>query len=134
MSEGLHIATCYATPVVDGTTNDAPDPTLHNANMAKGKLHFLKEWRKFRGLTQQQLADEARTDKSVISLIENGKRGLSDEWAHTLAPILGTTPGFLYDHDPNTLDTALIDAVRRVPAESRDQALAILETFRKGAA
>lgn len=103
--------------------------------MAKGsRLHYLKEWRKFRRLTQEELAEAAETDKSVISLIENEKRGLSDEWAHKLAPILGTTPGFLYDHDPNNLDTELIDAVRRVPRESRDQALAILATFRKGAA
>lgn len=100
--------------------------------MAKTKqLHFLKEWRKFRGLTQQQLADEASTDKSVISLIENGKRGMSDEWAHTFAPILGTTPGYLLDHDPNELDTSLIDAVRRVHPDDRKQALAILSTFKQ---
>lgn len=100
--------------------------------MAKrDRLHYLKEWRKFRNLTQQQLADLVSTDKSVISLIENEKRGLSDEWAHQFAPALGTTPGFLYDHDPNALDTALIDAVRQVPAASRDQALAILKTFRE---
>ena len=97
--------------------------------MAK-RLHYLKEWRKFRGLTQQVLAEAVATEKSVISLIENEKRGLSDEWAHKLAPILGTTPGFLYDHDPNNLDTELIDAVRQVPAKDRDQALAILKTFR----
>lgn len=98
--------------------------------MAK-RLHYLREWRKFRRLTQEELALDADTDKSVISLIENEKRGLSDEWAHKLAPILGTTPGFLYDHDPNKLDTELIDAVRLVPAKNRDQALAILKTFRE---
>jgi transcriptional regulator with XRE-family HTH domain len=129
MRTSLHIATLCARAIVDGTPNDAPPAPLHYVNMAK-RLHYLKEWRKFRGLTQQALAEAVATEKSVISLIENEKRGLSDEWAHKLAPILGTTPGFLYDHDPNNLDTELIDAVRQVPAKDRDQALAILKTFR----
>lgn len=127
----MHIAISDASRKVDGCAND-PDGLIDQyAVMAKGKLHYLKEWRKFRGLTQQQLADGAETDKSVVSLIENGKRGLSDEWAHTFAPLLGTTPGFLFDHDPNRLDTALIDAVRQVPPSQRDQALAILQTFKR---
>jgi transcriptional regulator with XRE-family HTH domain len=129
MCTSLHIATLDARGIVDGTANDALSAPLHYVNMAK-RLHYLKEWRKFRGLTQQVLAEAVATEKSVISLIENEKRGLSDEWAHKLAPILGTTPGFLYDHDPNNLDTELIDAVRQVPKKDRDQALAILKTFR----
>lgn len=118
---------------VDETANDHRAVALQSVNMAK-RLHYLKEWRKFRGLTQQALAELVGTEKSVVSLIENEKRGLSDEWAHQFAPALGTTPGYLYDHDPNTLDTALIDAVRKVPPANRDQALAILKTFGKGAA
>lgn len=97
-------------------------------------LHFLKEWREFRRLTQEQLAELADTDKSVISLLESGSRGLSDKWARRLAPHLGTTPGFLLDHDPNDLDTAFLEAALGVSRESRAQVMEILKTFKRGAA
>lgn len=82
-------------------------------------------------MTQEQLAAAVDTDKSVISLIENGGRGLSDKWARRLAPVLGTTPGFLLDHDPNDLDTAFLEAALSVAPESRAQVTEILKTFRK---
>jgi transcriptional regulator with XRE-family HTH domain len=34
--------------------------------------HFLKEWRQFRFMTQQQLADKSNTSKSLISRYETG--------------------------------------------------------------
>jgi len=94
-------------------------------------LHFLREWREFRRMTQEQLAAAVETDKSVISLLESGSRGLSDKWARRLAPALGTTAGFLLDYDPNDLDTAFIEAALSVAKEDRPQALKILETFRR---
>jgi len=42
--------------------------------------HFLKEWRQFRFLTQQQLADKAETSKSLISRYETG----SFDWNTTM--------------------------------------------------
>jgi DNA-binding XRE family transcriptional regulator len=132
MPAGLHIATLFASAPVDVPTNDGSRPILHYANMAKPKLHYLKEWRQYAGVTQEALAAWAGTDKSVISLIENGHRGLSDEWAHKFAPILRTRPGLLYEN-PYLLDTELLKAVQEVPTENREQALAILETFRKRA-
>jgi transcriptional regulator with XRE-family HTH domain len=102
--------------------------------MAKdNSQNHLRAWRKFRRLTQQQLADaiEPPTTKQVIQAIESGARGLSDKWLRRLAPALGTTPGFLLDHAPEELPTDLLDVFERIPAESRDQALAVLKTFAK---
>lgn len=82
-------------------------------------------------MTQEQLAEAVETDKSVISLLESGGRGLSDKWARRLAPALGTTPGFLLDHDPNDLDTAFLEAAMNVAPENRAQVTAILKTFRR---
>jgi transcriptional regulator with XRE-family HTH domain len=101
---------------------------MHNAYMAE---NHLKAWRKFRRMTQEELAVAVDTTKAVISNLETGSRGLSDKWLRRLAPALGTTPGFLLDYDPNDLDTAYLDAALSVPKESRGQALQILETFRK---
>ncbi len=84
-------------------------------------------------MSQEQLAEKVGTAGNVIGLLESGDRGLSHKWLLKLAPVLGTTPGFLLDHDPNHLDTAFLDAALSVPPENRPQALAILETFKRRA-
>lgn len=82
-------------------------------------------------MTQEELAGriEPPTTGSVISLLEAGERKLSPKWLRRLAPALGTTPGFLLDHDPHALPTEFLDVISRIPDERRGQALAILETF-----
>lgn len=101
--------------------------------MASDTPNHLKAWRKFRLMTQQQLADaiEPTTTKQVIQAIESGTRGLSDKWLRRLAPALGTTPGFLLDYAPDELPNEFLDVVREIPSESRSQALTVLKTFRR---
>lgn len=99
----------------------------------KEAANHLRAWREYRRLTQEQLAEAVGTAGNVIGLLESGERGLSHKWLLKLAPALGTTPGFLLDHSPYDLDTAFLDAALSVPKESREQALAILETFKKRA-
>lgn len=102
---------------------------------SEGPNH-LKAWRKFRRLTQQQLADavEPPTTKQVIQAVESGQRGLSDKWLRRLAPALGTTPGFLLDYAPEDIDSSYLEAALGVPREQRAQALEILRTFKKSKA
>lgn len=127
----MHNAYLSARPKVCGLRDDLVGPGMHNADMANEKNH-LKAWRKFRHLTQEELAAKVDTTKAVISNLETGSRGLSDKWLRRLAPVLGTTPGFLLDYDPNDLDTAYLDAALSVPKDRREQAMHILETFRTG--
>jgi transcriptional regulator with XRE-family HTH domain len=100
---------------------DAPEP------------NHLKAWREFRQLTQEQLASrlDPPTTGSVISLLEAGERKLSPKWLRRLAPALHTTAGYLLEYDPNELPTAILDVWADIPEERRDQALKVLETFRK---
>lgn len=84
-------------------------------------------------MSQEQLAERIGTAGNVIGLLESGERGLSHKWLLRLAPELGTTPGFLLDHDPYDLDTSYLDAMMAVPPENRPQVLAIIETFKKTA-
>ena len=99
--------------------------------MANAPKNHLRAWRKFRELSQEELADRIGSSKAVIGHLETGTRGLSHKWLLKLAPALGTTPGFLLDHDPNDMDTAYLDAALSVPAENRGQALEILKTFKR---
>lgn len=119
---------------VHGLPRDALPPSRDNVDMATERSeNHLKAWRKFRRLTQQQLADaiEPTTTKQVIQAIETGQRGLSDKWLRRLAPALGTTPGHLLEHDPENLPTDILDVFNSIPDENRDQALAVLKTFQK---
>jgi hypothetical protein len=65
----------------------------------------------------------------VISLLEEGERGLSLKWLRRLAPPLKTRPGFIADVDPTRADTRTLELIEAIPDESRDQVNAILETF-----
>ena len=82
-------------------------------------------------MTQEELAARVGTAGNVIGLLESGERGLSHKWLLRLAPALGTTPGFLLDHDPNDLDTDFLDACMSVSQADRPQVMAILQTFRR---
>ena len=89
----------------------------------------LRAWRVFRGLSQAELGERVDTTANVISQLESGVRGLSHKWLLRLAPALGTTPGFLLDHDPNDLDSAWTEAVESVPVDRRDEAIQILRVL-----
>lgn len=111
------------------------DGASHSARMprktSKKAANHLRAWREFRRMSQAQLAEKVGTADNVISLLESGQRQLSDKWLRRLAPALGTTPGFLLDHDPEDLSTDILDIWSSVPAERRDQAIAVLRTFVK---
>lgn len=60
-------------------------------------------------MSQPELAEAIGTSHQVIGYLERGRTQLSAKWLRKLAPALKTTPGLLLDHDPNDLDSDLID-------------------------
>lgn len=133
MFASLHIANRDASGKVSRVADDFGWPELHNANMADDKpRNYLRAWREFRKMTQEQLADAVGTDKGVISLLESGNRGLSDKWLRRLAPILETSPGMILDHDPEDLPTDIIDIWAHIPDSDKATARRVLESFRTG--
>lgn len=85
-------------------------------------------------MTQEQLAAacEPPTTGSVISLLEEGERGLSLKWLRRLAPALDTRPGHLADVNPLQADTLTQELIDAIPDEKREQVAAILRTFLDG--
>lgn len=71
--------------------------------------HFLREWRKKRNLTQDQLGDKLGIYKSVLSRYERGERGITDEMMFRFLDALEITPGQFYAHP----DTPSLDALAR---------------------
>jgi transcriptional regulator with XRE-family HTH domain len=95
---------------------------------ANGGPNHLRAWRRFRRMTQEQLAEAVDTTGPVISLLESGDRPLSAKWLRKLAAALNTTPGFLLDHDPANLPTDILDIWNRAEPVQQQQIAALAET------
>lgn len=89
---------------------------------------FFREWRKHRGLTQEDLADAIGMTPASISQLETGKQGFSDVTLVGLADALACQPGDLLMRNP--LDTEAVWSIwDNIPADRRDQAVKVLKTF-----
>lgn len=73
--------------------------------------HYIKAWRKFRGLTQAAVANEIGEKPSSLSQLENGKQGYTQWKLETLARIYDTTPVALLSVDPFSEDQREVDAI-----------------------
>jgi transcriptional regulator with XRE-family HTH domain len=102
--------------------NDTMNRLIYLPIVEERPLHFLRQWRKFRHMTQQELADSVGTSKTVISEMERGNLQLSPKWLRKFAPVLRTQPGYILDHDPDDLATDIIDIWSHIPEGDRDTA------------
>ena len=68
----------------------------------KGKLHphFLAQWRQYRDLSQEDLADLLGTSGATISRVESGQRPYSQDFLEAAAEALGCTPADILSRDP----------------------------------
>lgn len=64
------------------------------------KRIYLREWRKYRGLSTEKLASEAGVSPGLISQIENGESGGSPDSLEKLAIALQIQVGELLDIRP----------------------------------
>ena len=76
----------------------------HNAQKRAYK-HFVREWRKRRGLTLAQLADRVATflnmdgfDHSQLSKIERHTTSLTEDKLYAVADSLNIEPGLIFVH------------------------------------
>ncbi len=80
---------------------------------------FLKEWRTYRGLTQEQLAERVGWTKGNVSQLENGVQGYSQEGLEALAEALQCEPGQILNVDPTKDDAIWSIWEQAKPAERR---------------
>ncbi len=92
--------------------------------------YFFKEWRKYRGYTQAELAEIIGVTAPSISQLESGKQGFTDSTLESLAQALACEPGDLLMRNP--LDDAAPWSIwENIPAENRAQAIEVLKAFSK---
>jgi len=89
--------------------------------------HYIRQWRKHRGLTQADLACAIGVDRTYLNKIERGKRDYVPHVLEAAAVQLGCAPGDLVSRHParhteiETFCMSLSDA-------DRQRALAVLKT------
>lgn len=77
--------------------------------------HYIREWRKFRGLTLQQLCDRLEREPgepmisfSQLGRIERGDQGYRQEQLEAIADALAITTAQLLSHNP-LIDSEVVD-------------------------
>lgn len=96
--------------------------------MALAVPTFLKQWRKKRALTQEDLGAATGLTAASISQLENSKQGFSDATLAALARALQCTPAELLAHDPSRPDSffPLLQELEQLSGESRRRALMVI--------
>lgn len=92
--------------------------------------HRIKQWRKFRGLTQEQLAERVGIDKSYLSKIENGKKRYDQPFLEAAAEALRCEPADLLIRDPTDPD-GIWDIWDQLKPVERAQVVEIAKTIKR---
>lgn len=95
------------------------------------EYNYLRAWRKFRHMTLDEVAAAIGSTKATVQQLEVGRMTLSHKWLLKIAPVLGTTPGMLLDHDPNDLPTSVLETWAAIPSEDQPRALEVLKAFKR---
>jgi transcriptional regulator with XRE-family HTH domain len=97
----------------------------------RDKIH-LRGWRKFRGLTQEQVAERTGIDQSTVGRIETGNLPYNEETLGRFAFAYGVDIADLFT-DPMKPDAPKLayDRLRAAPKEIQDRALAVIDALLK---
>jgi transcriptional regulator with XRE-family HTH domain len=88
---------------------------------------FLKQWRQYRDLTQEQLAERVGWSVGNVSQLERGQQGYSDEGLAALAEALNATPARSSTVDP-TNDDAIWSLWERAEPGERQMIVEVAKT------
>ena len=96
----------------------------------KKPRHFIREWRKFRNLTQDRLGERIGMSPSSISQLETGAQGYSQPTLEALAHALNCEAGELLMRNPTDPEApwGIWESLR--PATKR-QAIEVLKTLKR---
>lgn len=90
--------------------------------------YFFKEWRKYRGLTQEGLADIIGVTTSSISQLETGKQGFTDSTLMALAEALNCEPADFLMRNPLD-DEAPWSIWETLKPDQKKQTIRFLKSF-----
>lgn len=89
---------------------------------------FIREWRQFRNLTLEQLAEQLDMTASHLSMLERGQRGYAQDTLEAVAKALQTDAASLLVHNPADPEAIWSVWERAKPGERR-QIIEIAKTL-----
>jgi len=92
---------------------------------------FLKEWREFRGLTQEQAAERLNVSRTLLSKIENAKSPYTQGFMEAAAEAYNCDVPDLIMRDPSSPIWSIYDTLKTLPKADQEHIAAIVKTFRK---
>lgn len=107
-----------------------PNPAViaRSRQAAQRQKHFVREWRKFRGLTQERLAEQTPFTTGAISQLETGRTKYTQDMIEALAVALDCEPGDLLSRDPSK-EGEVADLLAALSDENREAALKMLKAL-----
>lgn len=93
------------------------------------RKQFFRDWRKARGLTQEEVADRIGMSNSNLSMLERGRVDYTAKTLEALADAYGCTPADLLSRRPEDAEDELTLVARDLSPEQRDQVAKIAKTF-----
>jgi transcriptional regulator with XRE-family HTH domain len=111
----------------------------YNGRMPKIHRHFIKEWRKHRGLSLRKLAarmevspgGEELVSYASLNRIEKYKQPYSEPILNALADALDVEPWMLLKIDPSK-EGKVIDVLVKLTPKQQEQAIKMLEIIKAG--
>ncbi len=91
---------------------------------------FIRDWRKWRDLTLERLADRVGVSTGALSQLERGEVGYTQPMLEALAEALNCEPADLLTYSPQAVKE-LRSIWAAIPEENREQAMKVLQTFMK---
>ena len=62
--------------------------------------HYVREWRKAKGWTQEFMSEKIGISRAYLAQIETGARDYSQDFLESAAAVIGCTPAELIMRDP----------------------------------
>lgn len=82
----------------------------------KSSKHYFREWRKFRKMSQEQVAEELETTKATVSRMETGKTQYNADYLQALADLFKCHPADLL-RDPIAPEKSVDRRLRILPPD-----------------
>lgn len=92
--------------------------------------HFIREWRTFRGLNQEQFAERVGISRTYLSKIESGKRRYDQPFLEAAAEVLRCNVADLLVRDP-TQHESLWSIWDQLNPVQREQLVEIGKTLKR---
>lgn len=100
MAQGLPCGQRFVKLLVSCYSPDGGWLARHTNAMRQRRPNYVRQWRTYRGLSQEKLADRLHISKPQLSRIENGKRMYTQDFLEACAEELNCDPVDLLIRDP----------------------------------